>query len=336
MYKKKAIVFIGFLLAMSLLHLQASDILNVRLRVYEGLKEGAVKPLRVVTSSFLQSTVSATIQTEFGLEKEREKIKRVFNLQDVDLLTEADLKVGDRAQDIARHFFRLNGKGYNVMIRLIEWKGMGEFVVIVSETVKDKSKNILTTGITLPGGNAAVFGFEDKEGKPYFLSFHVSGPEGMLLPPPLPPPPKRDKDLLPSPPPPAKTIKDVSLPPPPPAKTIKDVPLPPPPPTEAELKAFAKGAVQAVGEIRPPKLIKEVAPIYPKVARQARVEGTIVLGVKTDISGRVTEVKVLRSIPLLDQAAVDAVRQWIYEPFILKEEPSPVVFSLTITFKLKR
>jgi TonB family protein len=334
MYKKKIVVFVGFLLAVSLLHLQASVILDVRLRVYEGLKEGAVKPLRVVTSSFLQSTVSATIQTEFELEKEREKIKRVFNLQDVDLLTEADLKVGDRTRDVARHFFRLNGKGYNVMIRLIEWKGMGEFVVIVSETVQDKSKNILTTGITLPGGNAAVFGFEDKEGKPYFLSFHVSGPEGMLLPPP-PPPPKRDKDLLPPPLPPAKKIKDVPLPPPPPAKTIKDVPLPPPPPTEAELKAFAKGAVQAVGEIRPPKLIKEVVPIYPELARKEGVSGIIVLGVRTDVSGRVTEVKVLRSIPLLDQAAVDAVRQWIYEPKLIEGKPTPVVFSVTITFRLR-
>ena len=321
MFKKKAIVFVGLLLAVSFLHLHASDILDVRLRVYEGLKEGAVKPLRVVTYSFLQSTVSATIQTEFELEKEREKIKRVFNLQDVDLLTEADLKVGERVQDIARHFFRLNGKEYNVMIRLIEWKGMGEFVVFVNEVVEDERKNILTTGITLPGGNAAVFGFEDREGKSYFLSFHVTGPEGKLLPPPPPPPPKKDKNLLP--------------PPPPPAKQIKDPPPPPPPPSEEELKAFAKGAVQAVGEIRPPKLIKEVAPIYPELARKAGVSGIIVLGVRTDVYGRVTEVKVLRSIPLLDQAAVDAVRQWIYEPYIIEGKPSPVVFSVTITFKLR-
>lgn len=322
MYKKKAIVFIGFLLAVSFLHLQASEILDVRLRVYEGLKEGAGMPLRVVTSSFLQSTVSATIQTEFELEKEREKIKRVFNLQDVDLLTEADLKVGERVQDIARHFFRLNGKEYNVMIRLIEWKRMGEFVVFVNEVVGDERKNVLTTGITLPGGNAAVFGFEDREGKSYFLSFHVTGPVGKLLPPPPPPPPKKDKDLAP-------------LPPPPPAKQIKDPPQPPRPPSEEELKAFAKGAIQAVGEIRPPKLIKDVAPIYPELARKAGVSGIIVLSVRTDVYGRVTEVKVLRSIPLLDQAAVDAVRQWIYEPKLIEGKPSPVVFSLTITFKLR-
>jgi TonB family protein len=333
MFKKKAIVSLAFLLAVSFLHLQASDVLDVRLRVYEGLKEGAGKSLRVVTSSFLQSTVSATIQTEFELEKEREKIKRVFNLQDVDLLTEADLKVGERVQDIARHFFRLNGKGYNVMIRLIEWKGMGEFVVIVSEVVGDERKNVLTTGITLPGGNAAVFGFEDREGKSYFLSFHVTGPEGKLLLPPPPPPPKKDKDLAPSPPP--KQIKDLPPPPPPPSNKIKHVPLPPPPPSEEELRIFAKGAVQAVGEIRPPRLIKAVDPIYPEEARKAGVSGTVMVGVRTDIYGRVTEVKVLRSIPLLDKPAVDAVRQWIYEPYIIEGEPAPVVFSLRVIFKLR-
>jgi TonB family protein len=318
MIRKKSIVFFALLLTVSFLHLQASDVLDVRLRVYEGLKEGAAKPLRVVTSSFLQSTVSATIQTEFELEKEREKIKSVFNLQDVDVLTEADLKVGERVQDIARHFFRLNGKEYNVMIRLVEWKGMGEFVVIVNEVVEDERKNILTTGITLPGGNAAVFGFEDREGKSYFLSFHVTGPVGKLLLPPPPPPPKKDKDL---PPPPL-----------PPTKQIKDPPLPPPPPSEEELRTFAKGAHQAV---KLPKVIKEVHPIYPKEARKAGVSGTVILGVRTDIYGRVTEVKVLRSIPLLDKPAVEAVKQWVYEPYIIEGEPSPVVFSVRVSFRLR-
>ena len=323
MFKKKLIVFIGFLMAVSLLHLQASEILNIKLRVYEGAKEGTPAPLRFVTTSYLQSTVSATIQTEFELEKEREKIKRVFNLQDVDLLTEADLKVGERVREIARHYFRLNGNEYLLAIRLTEWKGMGQFVIFVNETVEDKPKNILTTGITLPGGNAAVFGFEDRKGKPYFLSFHITsviGPDGEVLPPPPPPPP-------PQPPqPPKKGIQ-----PPPPPKP----PQPPLPPTEEELKAFAKGAVQAVGEIKPPRLIREVPPIYPEEARKSGVKGTVVLGVRTDIYGRVTEVKVFRSIPLLDKPAVDAVKQWIYEPFIFEGKPSPVVFVVVAHFKLR-
>ena len=314
MFKKKAIVFIGCFLAVSMVYLQATEKLNIKLRVYEGAKEGTPEPLRFVTSSFLQSTISATIQTEFELENEREKIKRVFNLQDVNLLTEADLVVGEKVQDIARHYFRLNGNEYNLMIRLIEWKGLGQFAIFVNELVEDKPQNILTTGITLPGGNAAVFGFEDKKGKPYFLSFHITsaiGPDGEIFPPPPPPPP------------------------PPPKKVDKDMPPPPPPPTEEELKAFADGAVVAIDEIIPPKTIKRVNPIYPKIARQAGVKGTVMLGVRTDAKGNVVEVKVLRSIPLLDQAAVDAVRQWKYEPFLSKGKPTPVVFSLSVTFRLR-
>jgi TonB family protein len=311
MFKKKTVLFFCLMIAVSFLYLQASEKLNIKLRVYEGAKEGAAEPLRFVTSSFLQSTVSATIQTEFKLEEETKKIKRVFNLQDVSLLTETDLELGLKPDQVS-HYFRLNGKEYYVIIVLDEWKGMGQFVIAVNEALEDKKKNILTTAITLPGGNAAIFGFEDREGKPYFLSFHVTsviGPDGKLMPPPPPPPP----------PPPKKGAQ------PPPA----------PPPTEAELKEFAKGAVIAIGEIKPPRLIREVPPVYPEIARQSFVRGTVVLGVRVDTHGRVTDVKVLKSIPLLNKAAVDAVKQWIYEPFILDGKPMPVVFSLNVVFHMR-
>jgi len=311
MFKKKTVLFFCLLIAISFLHLQASEKLNIKLRVYEGAKEGEAEPLRFVTSSFLQSTISATIQTEFKLEEEREKIKRVFNLQDVSLLTETELELGLKPNQ-ASHYFRLDGKEYYVILALDEWKGIGQFVIAVNEALEDKKKNILTTAITLPGGNAAIFGFEDREGKPYFLSFHVTsviGPDGRLKPPPPPPPP------------------------PPPKKGA--LAPPPPPPTEEELKEFAKGAVIAIGEIKPPRLIREVPPVYPEIARQSFVRGTVVLGVRVDTQGRVTEIKVLKSIPLLNKAAVDAVRQWIYEPFILDGKPTPVVFSLNVVFHMR-
>jgi TonB family protein len=311
MFKKKTALFFCLMIAVFFLHLQASEKLNIKLRVYEGAKEGAVEPLRFVTSSFLQSTVSATIQTEFNLEEETEKIKRVFNLQDVSLLTETDLELGLKPDQVS-HYFRLNGKEYYVIIALDEWKGMGQFVIAVNEAFENRRKNILTTAITLPGGNAAIFGFENREGKPYFLSFHVTsiiGPDGKIMPPPPPPPP------------------------PPPKKGA--LPPPPPPPTEEELKEFAEGAVVAVGKIKPPRLIREVPPVYPEIALQSLVRGTVVLGVRVDTQGRVTEIKVLKSIPLLSKAAVDAVRQWIYEPFIQDGKPTPVVFSVNVVFKLR-
>jgi protein TonB len=93
--------------------------------------------------------------------------------------------------------------------------------------------------------------------------------------------------------------------------------------------------VRAVGEIKPPKLIKQVDPLYPEIARQARVEGIVIIEAQTDIYGRVVKVKVLRSIPLLDQSAIDAVRQWVYEPMVINGRPRGVIFTVTVRFQLK-
>ncbi|MCX7974942.1 MAG: energy transducer TonB [Candidatus Aminicenantes bacterium] len=68
---------------------------------------------------------------------------------------------------------------------------------------------------------------------------------------------------------------------------------------------------------------------------QARIEGVVILEATTDIYGRVQNVKVIRSVPLLDQAAIDAVRQWIYEPMIINGRPRGVIFIVTITFQLR-
>ena len=93
--------------------------------------------------------------------------------------------------------------------------------------------------------------------------------------------------------------------------------------------------IRAIGEIKAPKLVKQVEPSYPEIARQARVEGTVILEAATDMHGRVQTVKVLRSIPLLDQAAMDAVRQWVYEPMIIGGRPRGLVFTVTVRFKLE-
>lgn len=93
--------------------------------------------------------------------------------------------------------------------------------------------------------------------------------------------------------------------------------------------------VRAAGDVKPPKLVRRIEPDYPEIARQARVEGIVVLEATTDVFGRVTGVRVLRSISLLDAAAVDAVRQWIYEPMVINGRPRPVTFTVTVRFVLK-
>jgi len=98
---------------------------------------------------------------------------------------------------------------------------------------------------------------------------------------------------------------------------------------------FAAGAVRAIKDVKPPKLVKDVQPIYPEIARQSRVEGGVILAVKTNETGKVVDVMILRSIPLLDQAAIDAVRQWVYEPMIIDGKAVPVVFTVTVRFNLR-
>ncbi|MBU1338525.1 MAG: M56 family metallopeptidase [Acidobacteria bacterium] len=91
-------------------------------------------------------------------------------------------------------------------------------------------------------------------------------------------------------------------------------------------------AVRATGEIKPPKLIKMVEPVYPEEARTEGVKGVVILEVTTDIYGRVQRVKILRSIPLLDKAAIDAVRQWVYEPAVIDGKPRGVIVTITVNF----
>jgi periplasmic protein TonB len=77
-----------------------------------------------------------------------------------------------------------------------------------------------------------------------------------------------------------------------------------------------------------------VNPVYPEIAKQARVQGTVVLEAVIGPRGNVTSLTVLRPIPLLDQSAIDAVRQWVYAPTLLNGVPVPVIMTVTVNYKL--
>lgn len=93
--------------------------------------------------------------------------------------------------------------------------------------------------------------------------------------------------------------------------------------------------VRVGGDIKPPKKIQDANPLYPDIARQARVQGIVILEAIIDPQGNVTNVRVLRSIPLLDQSAVEAVRRWKYEPTLLNGVPVPIVMTVTVNFSLQ-
>lgn len=93
-------------------------------------------------------------------------------------------------------------------------------------------------------------------------------------------------------------------------------------------------AVRVGGQIKEPKKVHNVTPSYPDIAKQARVQGIVILECTISPQGKVTDVKVLRGIPLLDQAAIDAVKQWVYTPTLLNGVPVPVIMTVTVNFKL--
>ncbi len=94
-------------------------------------------------------------------------------------------------------------------------------------------------------------------------------------------------------------------------------------------------SLPALAVVRPPRLVKRVAPEYPEIARQAHVEGRVVVEATTDVFGRVKDARVRESVPLLDEAALDAVRQWVYEPMVINGKPRSVSFTVAVVFALK-
>ena len=89
------------------------------------------------------------------------------------------------------------------------------------------------------------------------------------------------------------------------------------------------------GGVQSSKLIHRVDPKYPELARRARVRGLVLLQVTVDEEGKVTEVRVIRGHPLLNQAAIDAVSQWRYSPTLLNGEPTPILATVSVNFVLR-
>jgi len=100
---------------------------------------------------------------------------------------------------------------------------------------------------------------------------------------------------------------------------------PPPPPAP----------VRVGGDIAPPRKVRNVDPQYPAIARAAKVQGRVILEATIAKDGSVKDVKVLRSLPMLDQAAVEAVQQWKYTPTMLNKEPVEVIMTVTVDFALQ-
>src|SRR4029077_1708736 len=107
-----------------------------------------------------------------------------------------------------------------------------------------------------------------------------------------------------------------------------------PAPGEIRPAVASPGPLRVGGLIAAPSKIKDVRPEYPAAAQYARVQGVVIIEVTLGADGKVAQTKILRSIPLLDAAAEDAVKQWQYTPTIVDGKAVPVVMTVTANFSL--
>ncbi|MEW5978069.1 MAG: energy transducer TonB [Acidobacteriota bacterium] len=115
---------------------------------------------------------------------------------------------------------------------------------------------------------------------------------------------------------------------------IQESSTPLPPPIPAATAATIR--ITPGGDVRPADLIRHVKPTYPLLAREARIEGRVILEAIIGKDGQVTEVKLLSGHPLLVGAAIEAVRLWRYRPTLLNGQPVEVLTQITVNFTLSR
>jgi TonB family protein len=125
------------------------------------------------------------------------------------------------------------------------------------------------------------------------------------------------------------------------APVVQPGPMTPPaaplPPTEImwmKLGELWWGGVRVDPADEETRRIHEVRPVYPEIARQSGIEGTVSMRVLINKEGNVEKVEVLSGEQALQTAAVAAVRQWRYQPFLLEEKPVPVVTVVNLEFRL--
>ncbi len=94
------------------------------------------------------------------------------------------------------------------------------------------------------------------------------------------------------------------------------------------------GFVVPSGQVKEPRLVFRSAPNYPATAKRAGIEGEVTVSAVIDITGKLTSMKIVSGAPLLQQAALDSLRIWKYEPAFLNDKPVPVQTSITVRFRI--
>ena len=109
-----------------------------------------------------------------------------------------------------------------------------------------------------------------------------------------------------------------------------------PPADGAKIMPATPGVIPVGGRVQNNKLISSTQPVYPDMAKSARIQGTVELAALIGLDGHVQQLSVVSGHPLLRQAALDAVKTWVYEPTLLNGSPVSVSTTIDIIFTLSQ
>jgi len=110
-------------------------------------------------------------------------------------------------------------------------------------------------------------------------------------------------------------------------------PPPPPPPVK---QAAAVQRIRVGGNVQQAKLVRQPKPAYPPLAKQARIQGVVHLQAIISKDGTIQKLEVIGGHPLLVPAALEAVKQWVYQPTLLNGEPVEVITQIDVNFTLSQ
>jgi protein TonB len=113
-------------------------------------------------------------------------------------------------------------------------------------------------------------------------------------------------------------------------------PPPPPPPVKQEVKPATPQRIRVGGNVQQAKLVRQPKPVYPPLAKQARIQGTVRLNAIIGKDGTIQNLTVISGHPLLVPSAMEAVKQWVYAPTLLNGEPVEVVTQIDVNFTLSQ
>jgi protein TonB len=110
----------------------------------------------------------------------------------------------------------------------------------------------------------------------------------------------------------------------------------PPPPAVKEVKKQETQRIRVGGQVIQANLIRKIVPTYPALAKQARISGTVRFNAIIGKDGTIQNLQMVSGHPLLIQAATDAVKQWLYKPTLLNNEPVEVITTIDVNFTLSQ